>query len=221
MEKSSDVRRIVITAIIGALIVIIGGLIVRNSALDFPITESFNSLHHGVIGATANAIYTLFKPLYSVIWTIVISVIIMVTRKNWRLGFVFGLTVLFTWLPITIMKAIFERTRPEAELLPYPLLPTPADFSYPSGHTVIITIIMVGLVIVTTGTKLQKTTRIIAPIAILLIMFTVLTVGVHFFTDSLASVVWGVTVTPLVWLALAKLFRTETPWTLAGSDSRL
>lgn len=218
MTKNPDVRRLIVTAIVGAAMVIAGGFACKNSAFDFPITESFNSLHHGPIGAATNFIYLLFKPLYSVIWAILISVVIMVTRKNWKLGFVFGLTVLLTWLPIAILKALFQRTRPDADLLPYPLLPTPADYSYPSGHTVIITIFVVGLMIVTTNTRMQRTTRVIAPIAILIIMFTVLTVGVHFFTDSLASVIWGLTVTPLVWLGLTLLFRTQNPWT--GSDRK-
>lgn len=212
MPVSQNIRKTVITAVIGAIVVIVLGLLVHNSAFDFGVTKAFNSLRPGPLGDLANAIYAAFKPTFAVVWVICISIVIAICRRSWRLGLAFALTVLVTWLPVTIMKMIFERPRPDAALLPDPLQPTPLDYSYPSGHTVIITIIVVLLVFVTTGTKLQTAMRALAPIAIVVIFCTVLIEGVHFPTDALGSVIWGITVTPLVWLVLC--------WVLRVGDSK-
>lgn len=190
-------------ALTGIVTVILGGILLHSqqfSNFDFSITANFNSLHQGLFGSITSGVYAIFKPLPAIIWVILLAGICAWGRKSWQIGLIFALTVLFCWLPIAILKEIFARPRPDAELLTDPLQPTPLDWSYPSGHTVVVTIILVCLIIVTTGTEAQTPARILAPLGILLIFVTVLTVGVHFPTDSLASIIWGVTVTPAVWL---------------------
>ncbi len=207
IAPSMDLRKTAITAIAGALIVIVLGILVHTSSFDFGVTNAFNSLRSGPLGAIADPLYELFKPKLAVIWVVSIGFVVAICRASWRMGIAFALGVLITWFPITIMKMIFGRARPDATLLSDPLQPTPLDNSYPSGHTVIITIIFVLLVLITTGTKLQTLMRVLAPIAILAMACTVMIEGVHFPTDALGSIIWGVTVTPLVWLGLTRALR--------------
>ncbi|MFZ1363226.1 MAG: phosphatase PAP2 family protein [Candidatus Nanopelagicales bacterium] len=202
-----DSKRVLTWAVIGALIVVVLGVFVRDSAFDFPVTHAFNELNTGFIETVTTAVYTIFGTKPSIVWIVLLSVIIMIARKNVRTGLVFGLTVLFTWLPVAIMKMIYMRPRPDKAELANPSQFNPADWSYPSGHTVIITITMIALIIVTTGTKVQLVPRVLAPALIVLVGFTVLALGVHFPTDMIASIIWGITVTPLMWLGLSALFR--------------
>lgn len=208
-DQRQMTKRICITGLVGALVVIVTGLLVRNSSFDFPVTRAFNELNTGFIGSLVTAVYHLFATKPAIVWIVGLSVIIWVCFRSFRTGAVFGLTVFFSWLGIAIMKIVFARARPDKSELPNPSEFSPADFSFPSGHTGIVTITLVALIIVTTGTKVQMIPRIVAPILIVLIIFTVLTLGVHFPTDALASLVWGLAVTPVVWLALSALFRLD------------
>lgn len=215
-------KRVLAWAVVGALIVIVLGVLVRNSAFDLPVTHAFNELNTGFIETVTTAVYTIFGTKPSIVWIVLLSLIIMFTRKNIRTGLVFGLTVLFTWLPVAIMKMIYMRPRPDKAELAHPSQFDPADWSYPSGHTVIITITMVALIIVTTGTKVESVPRVLAPILVVLVGFTVLTLGVHFPTDMIASIIWGLTVTPLVWLGVSALLKvpSRTDLGVLGKNTR-
>jgi len=128
------------------------------------------------------------------------------------IGFVVGLILLLyrerllliSWLVTlfggsllnTGLKAIFQRARPEFE---NPFL-VEANFSFPSGHamgSLIIYGMLTYLLVILLNRYLEKVILVIAVALILLIGFSRMYLGVHYFSDIVAGYVAGVG-----WLAI-------------------
>lgn len=188
-------------AITGLIIVVLMGIALKDSEIDRPITLWFNQANSGVVGAMATFTYEALQPIPSTIMVVTGMIIYLVRGGSWRLLAGFVGTVLLAWFPIIMWKKVFERSRISLDALADPSS-TPKDFSFPSGHTAFITGLMVALLLISYKTHLEKLARILAPILITAIVLTVLITGVHYITDSIASIVWAFSVGPLAWIAI-------------------
>lgn len=205
----------VMGAVIGVFIMCTTGWTIAHSTNDLPVTQFFNSLRGSPLGTLVDAVYWAFQPPRAVAFVAILMVVLYVLRSSVALSLTFGLTIALTWLPIVGFKEYFQRPRPDRALLEYPVETVPADWGFPSGHTAFVTAVAVALVLVVASSSSVSRTakevkklmlaKVLAAVAIVLIAMCVLVEGVHYPSDALASMVWSVTVTPAVWLALNAL----------------
>ncbi len=167
-----------------------------------------NSLNVGVFGDVVNFVYGSLQPIFSFGFCAAGVIIYAVRRHPWRPLISFAATVIFAWLPIVFLKKFYQRPRIDPADLPNPGDYVPHDWSYPSGHTAFVTAVVVAMLLATHATKAHNIARILGAVFILIIIGCVMTVGVHYFTDALASVIWAFTVGPVGWIIFNLVFRS-------------
>lgn len=197
---------VILRAILAVALVTALGATMAHSAADLPFTRAANSLHVGTIASLTNAVYAALEPLGAVALAVLLSALVWLLTRRLARGLAFGLTVAVSWLPVVAYKFVLDRPRPDAALLPHPMLPVQSDSSFPSGHTAFVTALAVTAVLAAArwGTPaLRRWVTVLAVLGVAGICATVLINGVHFPTDVLGSLMWSLGVTPLGWTLAA------------------
>ena len=202
--------RVIGVAAGGIVIVLLAGLLLRTSSFDFGIVKALNAQHHGAIGSLADAVYKYVGPLYAIIATVLLTVILLLVSRSLSIASTFAVTIAVTWLPLAVIKLIFDRLRPDSSLLPFPFNPAQDDASYPSGHAAFITALVVVVVLGFATTRARVLAGIIGGIVVLVVGVALVTDGVHFPTDVAASILWSITVAPLVRMLWVLILRALT-----------
>lgn len=191
-----------LTAACGLAFVLILGVVVSGFTYDAHITAAFNAHKEGAVGSVVGFLYAGLQPRFSLFTTMFIAALVAAVRRNAWLGVCYALTVALTWVPVVVMKVLFHRPRPDHALLRFPPEATPADWSYPSGHTAFVTASVITLYLIA-KTAQHQLWRSVATAGVVLgivaVAAVVMTQGVHYPTDVLGSVVWAGCVTPLLW----------------------
>lgn len=206
--RPANLARRGIVAAAALVLVVAGGLLLHDSQWDLPAVAALNELHVGWFADFTTTIYFLLDPPGAIILSGVITATILVydilrrdrsTRTVWVRAVTYASTVLITWLPITVFKAIFTRPRPHVDQLPHPFVEYQGNTSYPSGHTsfAVISVVAIFLVVSTTN-RTRVVVAVLGTCWVAFIVVVVVSNGVHFPTDSAASLVWGLGVAPLV-----------------------
>ena len=204
--KLLPIKLQLVIALIGMVIVIALGFAVKDSTFDLPLTQAMNSLNVGVFGDVVNFAYGSLQPIFSFGFCAAGVIIYVVRRHPWRPLISFAATVIFAWLPIVFLKKFYQRPRIDPADLPNPGDYVPHDWSYPSGHTAFVTAVVVAMLLATHATKAHNIARILGAVFTLIIIGCVMTVGVHYFTDALASVIWAFTIGPVGWTIFSLIF---------------
>jgi membrane-associated phospholipid phosphatase len=194
--RPARLRPRLIVAIVGVVLVVAGGIALHASAVDLSVDQALNGLHTGAFGALGDAVYTYVGPVYAIVGTAVLTVIILIVTRDLRLASTFAVTIAVTWLSSAVVKILVARPRPELALLPHPPV-AQHDASYPSGHAVFVAALVVTAVLITRS-ALRLLWAIAGGIAVIGIGVVLVSDGVHFPTDVLASWVWSLTLAPLV-----------------------
>ncbi|MHB1234438.1 MAG: phosphatase PAP2 family protein [Microbacteriaceae bacterium] len=189
--------RIIWTASIGIVVVIVVGLVIRTGHFDFAVVQFLNGYHHGAVGALTNAVYKIFEPAAAIIGTVVLTGIILALTRNLKVASTFAATIAATWVSLAVVKLIVHRHRPDSSLLPFPYNPAQIDASYPSGHTAFVTAVVVTIVLGLTAGRSRWLGGIIGGFLILGVGTALVIDGVHYPSDVIASIIWGIVVAPL------------------------
>ena len=200
-------------ALIGGVALFVLGFIVRGWSADEVVTQWFTQSQDTLWGSIAVGIYMVFAPRWAPVIVIAIAALIAFARRSLRAGLQFGLTVGLTWLPVLFVKMIIHRPRPVALKLVHPQLGPPSDWSFPSGHTTIITALVVTALLYSLARhgRPSRWLLVLAPLAIVAIVTTVWTVGVHYPTDTLGSLLWVLLASPFVWQIVSWALGLRTP----------
>ncbi len=86
-----------------------------------------------------------------------------------------------------------------------PFSPAQVDASYPSGHTAFVTALVVTIVLGLAAGRSRWLGRIIGGLLTLGVAVALVVDGVHFPSDVVASIVWGIAVAPLarmIWVSV-------------------
>lgn len=140
-------------------------------------------------------------------WVLVpLTLIIIFVVKNKKYGFIIGLNLLFVYLLNVIIKNIFVRPRPEVALI------DEVGYSFPSSHTMC-SIAFYGLLIFIISKKIKnKSIKYISIILlatlIALIAFSRLYLQVHYLTDVIMGLVYGL-ICLLIFLNILKYMLKE------------
>jgi undecaprenyl-diphosphatase len=194
---------VVVIAVLGALLVTAVGFALRSHPIDLALAQALNTLHVGVAGTLSSLVYRGLEPVAAIALTILATGLIWLSTRQLRVAVAFAGMVAITWIPSDIVKILVHRPRPEAALLTHPFSPAQVDPSYPSGHTVFITAFVIALLFVLRGTRWMPVGVVLGVIVVLGVATAVTIDGVHYPTDAVASIVWGVAVAPgarVVWV---------------------
>lgn len=189
--------RIIWTAAISVVVVLIVGLVIRTSHFDLAMVQILNAHHHGAVGTVTIAVYKIFGPVPAIVGTVVLTGVILAITRDLRVASTFAVTVAATWLSLAVVKLIVHRPRPDASLLPFPFNPAQIDASYPSGHAAFITALVVTIVLGLAARRSRWIAGVIGGLLVLGVGIALVVDGVHYPSDVGASIVWGIAVAPL------------------------
>jgi undecaprenyl-diphosphatase len=130
-------------------------------------------------------------------WIATLGVAVLVTVLAWRrrLPLLAVIAVLTAWwgelLAVTLTKAIVQRPRPPQQVR----LVVAHGWAFPSGHTANAIVVLsaaatILVVVFVHRTRLQVVTWAVAVLAIALVGFSRIELGVHWMTDVVASLIW-------------------------------
>lgn len=178
--------------------------------LDMPVLQWMVDHRNTLLTTVMQIITNAFSPVVAGIGSILIAVIwAMRKRELWRpMLFLGGIGI--AALVSTYLKHAFHRTRPPVAMM-VPSAET--DFSFPSGHTLGIAIIVFLLtyLVCSRAHKLWKTLLwlLLSVIAIVIVAYSRLYLGYHWITDVSASVCLAFVLTAAIMLidGLPALFR--------------
>ncbi|MCU1528148.1 MAG: hypothetical protein JWP75_1911, partial [Frondihabitans sp.] len=188
---------------IAAIVVVLafGFLISKTHAmvhLDLDGVKVLNKLHDGFLGKLGADVYKVFSPVEAVVITVVIVLAIWAVTRNLRLAGTFAVTVAVTWLSSDIVKLLVHRARPDRNAFSNHLAERPLDPSYPSGHMVFVATLALAFFFLARGKSYRPVVGVVGILVTVIVAFSLVSDGVHYPTDVLASIVWSIGVAPLV-----------------------
>lgn len=195
--RRPSIRTPLIVAVVGVIVVVAGGLVLARSAFDLPVDVALNRLHTGAFATFGDLMYKGFGPVPAILGTAVITAIVLLARRSLRLASTLAVTVAVTWLPAAIVKIAVDRPRPQLSALPHPPA-LQSDATYPSGHAVFVTALAITAVMLAMTPAFRVLWAVLGVVVLGLLTLALLSDGVHFPTDVFASVVWALTLAPLV-----------------------
>jgi undecaprenyl-diphosphatase len=181
------------------------GLALRAAPIDADLSRAMNGWHINGLGQVTALVYDLFSPVPAIVITVIVTSIVWALSGRLALAIAFAGTIALTWIPSDIVKIAVGRPRPDATLLPHPVAQMPVDPSYPSGHVAFVTALVLTLVLMLKDTRWHRPAIVLGTIAVVVVVFSVAILGVHYPTDALASVLWALGVFPaarIVWVRM-------------------
>jgi membrane-associated phospholipid phosphatase len=186
---------IVVLILVVVILVIVGGIALAHSksetAAETHLLASVAASRIAALVSVSLGLNWIFSPPIAVIVGVIATAGVFAVTRSWVTVLHFVLLVLGTWLSSEVVKVIVHRPRPAAKFADT-LVPNPDPDSYPSGHVCFAVGIGLAFLILAIRSRVRV---VIAVLAILLILVTAasrLYLGIHYPTDVLASLVFGI-----------------------------
>lgn len=199
------------------VLLLVAGLLLRAHPVDLPAVVALNALHTGAWAVVADTVYRVFSPLTAVGITAVACLAIWAATRRFTAAAAFGATVALIWLPTAVAKLVVDRPRPVEALLAHPHSPWPTDSSFPSGHTAFVAALVLATWFLVRERRAARTAvEAVGVVLTAVVACSVVSDGLHYPTDVLASVAWACAMAPFAhWLAADVVFR---PRAMASRD---
>jgi membrane-associated phospholipid phosphatase len=185
----------VVVVIVVVILIIVAGIALTHSASETAaethLLASIAASRVGALVSVSLGIDWLFSPPIAVVIGILATAAVFLVTRSWVTVLHFALLVLGTWLSSEVVKYIVHRPRPTAKLADT-LVPNPDPDSYPSGHVCFAIGIGLALVVLTMRSRVRVVVAVLAILLILVTSASRLYLGIHYPTDVLASIVFGV-----------------------------
>jgi membrane-associated phospholipid phosphatase len=186
---------IVVLVVVVVILVLVGGIVLTHSSgvttAETHVLAQIAASRTTTLVSVSLALNWVFSPPIALIVGIVAAGIVFLVSRSWITVLHFALLVLGTWLSSEVIKVLVHRPRPTAKLADT-LVPNPDPDSYPSGHVCFA--VGLGLAIFVLAIR-SRVRVIVAVLAILLALVTAgsrIYLGIHYPTDAVASLVFGV-----------------------------
>jgi membrane-associated phospholipid phosphatase len=185
----------VVIVLVVVILVIVAGIALTHSrsetAAETKLLAQVAASRVGALVSISLALNWVFSPPIALIVGVIAAGGVFAVTRNWVTVLHFVLLVLGTWLSSEVVKVIVHRPRPTARLADT-LVPNPDPDSYPSGHVCFAVALGLAFFVLAIRSRVRV---VIAVLAILLALVTAGTriyLGIHYPTDALASLVFGV-----------------------------
>lgn len=192
-----------LTAAAVAAAVIAFGFVMRAHPVDAGIVAAFNGDHVGAWGFVADAIYRLLSPVPAVVLVTALALLVWWRSRSLLPALAFGGTIAVTWLPVAAIKILVDRPRPDLSLLAHLPAQVQTDGSFPSGHTAFAVSLSIGIWFLLRDSRWEGVAIVGGVAFTLLVGAAVVSDGLHFPSDALASIVWGLAVAPAARILVA------------------
>ncbi|WP_051191561.1 phosphatase PAP2 family protein [Microbacterium luticocti] len=185
--------RVLAPATIGVLVVIVvliaGRAIAADPAWNATELRMIAAAGGGgpVLDALARIIDVGLGPAVAPLIGLLVAVWGMLVTGSWRGAVRAGLLLAIPWGVVEVMKVLVRRPRPDAADLPSQLVPLPASFSFPSGHTAFAAALCCAVVLVLAGHRGRVSALVVGVAFVLLVAWSRVHLGVHHPTDVVAS----------------------------------
>ncbi|WP_052961530.1 MULTISPECIES: phosphatase PAP2 family protein [unclassified Leucobacter] len=192
----------VTTAVVAAAVIALG-FVMRAHPVDAGIVAAFNRDHVGAWGFVADAIYRLFSPVPAVVLVVALALLVWWRSRSVIPALAFGGTIAVTWLPVAAIKILVDRPRPDLSLLTHLPAQVQTDGSFPSGHTAFAVSLSIGIWFLLRDSRWEGVAIVGGVAFTLLVGAAVVSDGLHYPSDALASIVWGLAMAPTARILVA------------------
>ena len=154
--------------------------------LDLYVSSMFSSVTSSFLIMFSKNIHFIFDTTSMVVISIIISIFLLIKHSRKNAAFL-SITMLADALILLILKLLLEIPRPISNFI------TETDFSFPSGHATT-TVVFFGILSYLIINKYKNVNFEIALASffmVLLISFTRLYLGIHWFSDVLGGIFLG------------------------------
>ena len=186
---------IVVLVVVVVILVLAGGIALAHSAgITAAETHVLAQVAAGRVSwvvSVSLALDWVFSPTIALLVGVVATASVFAVTRSWVTVLHFALLVLGSWLSSEVIKILVHRPRPTATLADT-LVPNPDPDSYPSGHVCFAVGLGLAFLVLAIRSRIRV---IVAVLAILLALITAgsrVYLGIHYPTDALASLVFGV-----------------------------
>ncbi|WP_062292356.1 phosphatase PAP2 family protein [Demequina phytophila] len=185
------------------------GFALRSHPVDAGIVRGLNELHVGLWGVIASGLYRALEPIIAIPLVMLLAAVVWKASRDMRLALAFSGVVALTWLPTEVFKVVVARPRPDMAALAHPFSPAQSDGSFPSGHTVFVAALAIAVFYLLKETRWATAAILGGVIAIATISVAVVSDGLHYPTDVIASICWALAMAPVArWLTVDLIL----PW---------
>ncbi len=168
------------------------------SANELQIVAWVHAASNTFLDVVATTINTVFGPRGAPLVGVIAAVWVLLLRRSWRAALRFAVVLAVPWAAAEVLKVIVQRPRPDPALLQPLIVPDPATFSYPSGHTAFAAALCCAVLFLFVRRR-QALAVTVGAAVVLLTAWSRVYLGVHYPTDVLASML---VVPPIAFLAL-------------------
>jgi undecaprenyl-diphosphatase len=180
-----SVAAVTIAGIIGAGLAIVASP--TWSADEMRVVEAVHGAHNAVFDLVALTINTVFGPAGAVLVVAVSLAWALLLTRSWRPPLRIFIVLVVPWVLAEAIKPVVERPRPDPALLSPAVIPDPATFSYPSGHTAFAAALVCALIVVLAPAGSRAGPIAAGTVIVLITAWSRIYLGVHYPTDVAAS----------------------------------
>ncbi|WP_052226704.1 phosphatase PAP2 family protein [Microbacterium mangrovi] len=158
------------------------------SAIEVDVVRAVNAAHFPAMDAVALTINWLFGPGGVFVGVALVVAVFTLTRSAWSATRA-ALLLMLPWAVAALMKRFVGRMRPDPSLMTHLLIPSPRSLSYPSGHTAFAAALVCAVVLSIAVRRARRTTAVIGAVLVLLVGYSRVYLGVHYPSDTIASMI--------------------------------
>jgi membrane-associated phospholipid phosphatase len=192
--------------------VVVAGLLITSGAggvseVDLDLVQHVSRAHLPVLDEAALLVDRLFGPQLGAALVLLLTVAVWVVSRRAAAALTVLGVAIGPWAAAELVKLVVQRDRPDPGLLADPLIVEPHSFSFPSGHTALATGLALAIVLLAAGQRRALVVIVTgaASAAVAVVGLSRVWVGVHYLSDTVASVALGCSVVALTlpsWLRL-------------------
>jgi membrane-associated phospholipid phosphatase len=192
-NKNRLLTTILVVLVVGFILLSVGVYLLPPSFIDLKISLKIQAHQNVTLDELMSFISWFGNMPVSLIMVLIVAAIFFIF--NYRREALFTVLTLSSGVVSTVIKMLIDRPRPTKDLVR--IIEITRQQSFPSGHTLFYTVFF-GFVIVMMGNLksvsiyLRGTITVISAVMILLIPFSRIYLGAHWFTDVLGGAMLGI-----------------------------
>ncbi|MCI1749267.1 MAG: phosphatase PAP2 family protein [Acidipropionibacterium sp.] len=203
-------RTILALGLTGMAAVVVWGFAVRGRTGEMAVVIWLDQHHAPVLDAVTSAISWAVQPPRAILICALLAGVIAWSTGLASTGLGFGLAWGLAWGSCFLVKLLVNRPRPDWALLDHHVTGPERDPSFPSGHVSYVSTAVAVLLLITGPGRRRVWVGIIGILATLAMAGTRVYVGVHYPSDAMAGLVYGLCAGAVMYIAVAAVAtRTE------------